>query len=148
MNHMTPRIEELAFGTPEYDASVALRQRWLRDPLGLQFTDEDRADDMAMRHLGYYLGETMVGCVALLPLDERQMRLRQLIVDPGYERRGIGRVLVERSETLAREAGCTQMILYARDTAVGFYDRLGYQSVGEPFLEIGIVHQKMVKRLQ
>jgi predicted GNAT family N-acyltransferase len=39
------------------------------------------------------------------------------------------------------------MVVHARDVAVGFYERLGYQSVGEPFVEIGLPHQTMEKEL-
>ena len=39
------------------------------------------------------------------------------------------------------------MTLHARDTAIPFYKKLGYECVGEPFVEVTILHQAMQKRL-
>ncbi|WP_243677012.1 GNAT family N-acetyltransferase [Secundilactobacillus collinoides] len=35
--------------------------------------------------------------------------------------------------------------LNAQETAVDFYKRLGFKRVGDAFLEVGIVHYRMVK---
>jgi predicted GNAT family N-acyltransferase len=40
------------------------------------------------------------------------------------------------------------MVLNARDTAIPFYLHLGYELVGEPFVEVGIPHRKMRKALR
>jgi len=37
------------------------------------------------------------------------------------------------------------MVLNARKTAVGFYEKLGYEKIGEEFPEINIPHYKMRK---
>jgi predicted GNAT family N-acyltransferase len=53
--------------------------------------------------------------------------------------------MVERSEAIAREHGFTDMILHARESAVPFYERLGYERVGERFEEVSIPHWRMRK---
>ena len=35
------------------------------------------------------------------------------------------------------------MVLHARQTAVPFYERLGYETYGEPFVEVTIPHIAM-----
>jgi len=60
---------------------------------------------------------------------------------------GIGRALVEYSETWARNAGYRRMILHARETAVAFYESLGYQKIGDRFVEVTIHHWAMEKQL-
>ena len=57
--------------------------------------------------------------------------VRQVAVEPACERRGIGSALVERCSSEARDAGCTEVWLNARDDAVPFYERLGYVREGE-----------------
>ena len=37
------RVEEVEFGSSGYEATLALRKRVLRDPLGLEWTDEEKA---------------------------------------------------------------------------------------------------------
>ena len=39
------------------------------------------------------------------------------------------------------------MILHARETAVVFYEKLGYSSLGDQFEEVTIPHWAMEKRL-
>lgn len=131
----------------EYWATVALRERWLREPLGLRFTDEELAGEGDSRHLACYVGEELVGCALLRPVDAERMRMRQLVVRPDFQRQDLGTALVERSEEVARRSGFRVMVLHARDTSVGFYERLGYRRTGEQFIEVTIPHRTMIKSL-
>jgi len=115
--------------------------------LGLCFTDQELAADAHSRHLAAYLADELVGCVVITPIDARTMRMRQLIVRPDRQKQGVGKALIERAETIAREAGCNQMVLHARAAAIGLYQRLGYHGVGEPFIEVTIPHQAMEKAI-
>jgi ribosomal protein S18 acetylase RimI-like enzyme len=140
-------IIEVAHGSAEYWATVDLRQRWLRDPLGLRFSEEELAGEVDSRHLACYVGDELVGCAVLRPEDPRRVRMRQVVVRPDVRRQGIGTALVEHSEMLARRLGFPQMVLHARAMAIEFYERLGYRKVGEPFVEVTIPHWGMVKEL-
>jgi GNAT superfamily N-acetyltransferase len=73
--------------------------------------------------------------------------MRQLAVVPELQKRGIGTALVEYSEDLARKAGYRRMILHARETAVAFYEKLGYSRLGDRFEEVTIPHWAMEKHL-
>jgi predicted GNAT family N-acyltransferase len=50
-------------------------------------------------------------------------------------------------ESRAREAGYERVRLAAQVPVVGFYERLGYEVVGETFEDAGIPHRSMVKSL-
>jgi predicted GNAT family N-acyltransferase len=39
------------------------------------------------------------------------------------------------------------MTMHARETAVEFYEKYGYEKVGEQFIEVTVPHWEMVKRL-
>ena len=71
--------------------------------------------------------------------------MRQVAVDESYQSKGIGRALVEYCEQVARDEQFTEIILHARETAVAFYLKLGYEVYGEPFIEVGIPHRNMRK---
>jgi GNAT superfamily N-acetyltransferase len=152
MNHSpwnSPRqaICEVAYGSPEYWATVALRNMILRQPLGLQFTEEEREADKKYHHFACYLDGRLAGCLVLCPREGGDVQMRQVSVVAEWQGQGIGTALVEYTETWAREAGYRRMILHARDAAVGFYEKLGYAKVGEPFVEVSIPHWAMEKRL-
>lgn len=58
-------------------------------------------------------------------------KIRAFFVDPAHARRGIGRALLERSETEAMSAGFSMFELMATLPGVRLYEKFGYQA-GEP----------------
>jgi len=137
----------IGHGTPDYREAVALRRRVLRLPLGLDFLPEQLAAEDADLHLGAFEGDRLVGCLLLTDRGDGVVQMRQVCVDPDRQGSGVGAALVRESEAEARRRGHRRMMLHARDRAVGFYRRLGYQEVGEPFVEVSIPHQEMVREL-
>jgi predicted GNAT family N-acyltransferase len=140
-------LRELSWGTPDYDASVVLRSHVLRQPLGLYPGPEERPAEAKLRHLGAFDGERLVGCLMLEDKGEGRVRMRQVAVDFEHQRRGVGSKLVAFSERVARGAGFREMVLNARETAVPFYERHGYEKHGEPFSEVTVTHFAMSKPL-
>jgi len=141
-------ILQVAFGTPEFDEMLALRYKVLREPLGLDFTAEQIAAEFDSIHLACYDAEWgLHGCLTLLPLGDGEVKMRQVVVAERSQRQGIGKMLVDAAEDLARRRGFTRMVLHARETAVPFYKKLGYFAAGELFFEVGIPHFEMQKDL-
>lgn len=134
------------FATPEYDEAIALRYAVLRKPLGLTFTPEQLAEEWADTHLAAFLDSgKMVGILVLSVIDEETLKMRQVAVAAEMQGKGVGAALVEQAEIAAQDARYKKMVLNARETAVPFYLRLGYQTVGERFEEVSIPHFKMEK---
>jgi predicted GNAT family N-acyltransferase len=140
-------VRELTWGSPEYDASVVLRSRVLRQPLGLYPGPEERPAEAKLRHLGAFDGQRLVACLMLEDKGEGRVKMRQVAVDFEHQRRGVGSQLVAFSERVAREAGFREMVLNARETAVPFYERHGYEKHGAPFVEVTVPHFAMSKTL-
>jgi predicted GNAT family N-acyltransferase len=140
-------LRELTWGSPDYDASVALRSHVLRHPLGLYPGPEERTLEAKLRHLAAFDGERLVGCLMLEDKGEGRMKMRQVAVSFEHQRRGVGSELVAFSERVASEAGVREMILNARETAVPFYEQHGYEKHGEPFVEVTVRHFAMSKAL-
>jgi YbgC/YbaW family acyl-CoA thioester hydrolase len=59
----------------------------------------------------------------------------------------LGRQVLQALTEAARARGDHELMLHAQRSAEGFYERLGYQRRGEPFLEAGIAHVEMFTRL-
>lgn len=138
----------VVFGTPEFDEMLALRYKVLREPLNMDFTVEQIETEYDSQHLACYSsGWTLLGCLTLLPIGENEVKMRQVVVAPEAQGRGVGRLLVEESELWARMKGYGKMEMHARETAVPFYKKLHYHTVGERFLEVGLPHFKMEKKL-
>ena len=138
---------EIKHGTDEYVQTVALRDEILRKPLGLEFCPKELAEENDSFHLVCRQDNMLAACVVLKPLPGQQIRMRQLSVRKALQGKGFGRLLVSFSESFAKDRGYREMILHARESAVGFYDKMGYQREGDRFFEVTLPHYAMRKRL-
>ena len=77
----------------------------------------------------------------------KTLRLRQMAVVSGLQGKGIGKVLTQFAENIARDRGYTKVMMHARKTAIGFYKKLGYRKSGDEFEEVTIPHYVMEKDL-
>ena len=137
----------LHHGTKEYEDTLVLRNEVLRKPLGLSYDPRELAEEDDSFHIATRLEGKVVACLVLKPLDERCIKMRQLAVRESFQGKGFGRELVNYAESFAKERGYSEIVLHARETARGFYDKLGYTSEGESFLEVGLPHVAMGKKL-
>lgn len=135
--------------TPDEFAQY-FRIRWqtLRAPWGEpEGSEKDEREDETL-HRAAFRGDEIVGVARIQKnsIDEAQIRYMGVVEEcRGY---GIGRLLVESLEEAAREKGFKQIILDARENAVGFYIVLGYEVVGESYLLFeSIQHYRMKKQL-
>jgi ElaA protein len=60
---------------------------------------------------------------------------------------GIGAALMAALESEAAAAGLAEVKLNAQESAIPFYERLGYEGVGPRFHEAGIPHRAMRRTL-
>ena len=141
-------VREIAFPSAEYASALALRRQVLREPLGLVYSAADLAGDAGEVMLAAFDDDGhVVGILHLRPLEEGRAKMRQVAVAPELQGQGVGRLLVGAAETCARERGWQELTLAARQTAIAFYERLGYETYGEPFVEVTLPHRHMRKRL-
>jgi ribosomal protein S18 acetylase RimI-like enzyme len=134
-------------GTKEYKQMVQLRNDILRKPLGLNFTAEELEKEKEEILIGAFEEEKMLGCCMLITTDPTTVRLRQMAVLNNLQGKGIGRALMQFAENIARDRGFRKITMHARKTAVGFYEKLGYQVEGEQFEEVSLPHFIMQKVL-
>ena len=134
-------------GTKEYKQMVALRNEILRKPLGLNFSQEEldrEKDDVLM---GAFEDDKLLGCCLLTKIDSTKVRLRQMAVPNSMQGKGIGKALMIFAENIARDLGYKVLLMHARKTATGFYQKLGYNISGNEFVEVTVPHFVMEKNL-
>lgn len=141
------KIRVIEFGSPEYSQEVSLREKVLREPLGLRFSSEELNRESSEIHIAAFDENIIKGCLLLRPDKDKHMKMRQVAVSPDRQGAGIGKLLVHFAEEWAKENGIVEFELNARETAVAFYLSLGYELVGEPFIDLGIPHRKMRKSI-
>ncbi|GAO41675.1 GNAT family N-acetyltransferase [Flavihumibacter petaseus] len=135
-------------GSPEYNQMIRLRDDILRRPLGLSFSQDELDKEKEEILIGAFEEEKMLGCCMLVREEGGTARLRQMAVSNNLQGKGIGRALMIFAENIARDRGFRRLTMHARKTAVGFYERLGYEVTSEEFQEVTIPHFVMEKRLR
>ncbi|QCR23715.1 GNAT family N-acetyltransferase [Pontibacter sp. SGAir0037] len=121
-----------------------LRQPW-NQPAGSERVDDDATAIHAM--LLNDAGEALGICrLHLNSPEEGQLRFMGIRADMQGQR--LGDLLMQHLESKARELGATYITLQARENAVNFYRRNGYEVVEKTYLLFNsIQHYKMLKQL-
>ena len=135
-------------GSVEYRQMIRLRDDILRRPLGLSFSQEELDKEKEEILIGAFEDDKMLGCCMLVKEDPRVIRLRQMAVSNNLQGKGVGWALMQFAENIARDRGFYTLMMHARKTAVGFYERLGYEITGSEFEEVTIPHFVMEKKLR
>jgi ribosomal protein S18 acetylase RimI-like enzyme len=143
----TLSIKVVEHNSDSYRETVNLRDKILRQPLGLIYTPEQLGAESDSIHVACYLQDELVGCLILKPDGPQNLKMRQVAVSDKHQGLGIGRALVDFSEEFARENGYGKITMHARETAAGFYLKLGYEVEGEAFEEVTIPHRSMFKKI-
>jgi predicted GNAT family N-acyltransferase len=71
----------------------------------------------------------------------------RMAVLPAWRGRGVGAAILEALLARAAERGVARTVLNAQTHACGFYARFGFRQVGGEFMEAGIPHVTMERRL-
>ena len=140
-------LKQIDHGTKEYLQMIKLRKEILRQPLGLSFSPEELAREKEDILIGAFDDDEMLACCLLTKMENKALRLRQMAVQNNLQGKGIGASMMNFAELVARDKGYKKLIMHARKTALGFYEKLGYKVVGDEFIEITIPHFVMEKKL-
>jgi len=141
-------LKQIDHGSKEYEQMIKLRFEILRKPLHLDFSKEELEKEKHDILIGAFEDDKMLGCCLLTKVDKHCVRLRQMAVQNNLQGKGIGASLMNFAENVARDHGYKRIIMHARKTATGFYEKLGYTVTGKEFIEISIPHVVMEKKLR
>ena len=140
-------LKQIDHGSKEYGQMVTLRNEVLRRPLGLSFEPDELAREKEDILIGAFDEDDMLACCLMTKIDGKSLRLRQMAVQNNLQGKGIGASMMNFAETVARDKGYKKLVMHARKTALGFYEKLGYKTVGEEFEEVTLPHYVMEKKL-
>ncbi len=130
----------------ERDAALALRHRVFCEEQGVARDLEADGRDGEALHVVAVSDGAVVGTCRLV-LDGDTAKLGRMAVEPEARGRGIGAALLAGAEREARAVGAQRIALHAQAGARDLYARGGFVERGEIFVEAGIEHVLMEKRL-
>ncbi|HVT78649.1 MAG TPA: GNAT family N-acetyltransferase [Acidimicrobiales bacterium] len=129
-----------------------LRRDVLRRGVGTPNVHYPQDDDVRSFHLGVFAEQVLVAVASFTPAPTPHRpgadawQLRGMAVADAQQRRGVGAALIADAKTRVAAAGATVLWCNARDTALGFYERLGFTVYGDGFAtaDTGLPHHVMV----
>ena len=139
--------------TPKTDNQISkyyhFRWQMLREPLRLpEGSERDEYDEMSHHKMIVDgRGRPMaIGRLYITPDNEAQ--IRYMAVKPNRRDKGLGSLILVALESYARQEGVKRLVCNAREEAISFYSKNGFESQGELSDQIGKNrHQQMVKQL-
>jgi len=148
MNQADPLLQPFRVELVEFQQALA-ELRGVRDEV---FVDEQRVpvelehdalDPLCTHVIARLLDGTPIGTGRLTP----ERHIGRMAVRAPWRGRGVGDALLLALVEQARLRGWPDVHLNAQVSAIGFYERHGFQPEGERFIEAGIEHQAMRRAL-
>ena len=132
----------------EFKAYYRLRYEVLRKPWGQPAGSEADPTDDSSIHAMILTGEQAAGVCRLHFNNPEEAQIRYMGVDESFRGKGLGAAMLKYLETKAIQRGAERIILHARENAISFYRKQGYEITGKSYLLFNsIQHYKMEKVL-
>jgi len=106
----------------------------------------DEHDKEAL-HMVVKDGQEVIGSARVQFLTDNQAKLERMAVLKRYRRKGIGKEMLLFLDTVWKDKQVQQVIVHAQLEVVPFYKLCGFNEMGLPFQEAGIIHIKMRKQV-
>ncbi|TVR77737.1 MAG: GNAT family N-acetyltransferase [Chitinophagaceae bacterium] len=146
-NQLKLNFKQIEHNSVDYWKAVELRDKVLRKPLGLEFSEKELMEEHTQIHYAAFYQNELIACLSLVPLDHSRIKMRQVCTHPDFSGKGVGRQLAKFTEQKLSELGYKTIECNARKTAVSFYEKMNYKVISDVFYEVGIEHFKMEKSL-
>lgn len=102
--------------------------------------------DAEFMHFCLYDDGSLIGC-ARGDVNGRFLHVGRVAVKSHLRNKGYGKQLFEHIEQYAKSIKVSAIELGAIETAVGFYEKAGFHTVGDFYSEAGWPHINMVKNI-
>jgi GNAT superfamily N-acetyltransferase len=118
-----------------------LRHRVLRNGFPESSVHTERDDDPSTVHLAAFAGDDVIGVITMFPepFPEEPERtaehFRWMAVDEARRGSGAGKALLRHAATISRDGGFDLMWANGRETALGFYERLGFRVTDSGYVD-------------
>lgn len=105
----------------------------------------DEYESESIHLIGYDNGQP-VATARIRPINETTVKIERVAVMKSHRGQGMGRMLMQAVESLAKDEGLCSYYECPRH-AIPFYESLNFKMRGNIFLEEGIEHIEMTKKL-
>ena len=119
--------------------TIIVRHPILRPGRPIESCHFDGDDLLSTSHFGLFLENQLAGVISAFKAQnklfskENQYQIRGMAVLSEFQKKGFGEALLEYCENEIRLKSGNLIWFNARETAIGFYEKSGYEILGDPF---------------
>ena len=122
-----------------------LRKPWDKS----ESTTKDETENSSLHFLVKNEKGQSVGTGRMQINSEEEAQVRSMAVLDTYKGKGIGSLILNHIEQLAKEKGIKHIVLDARENAINFYEKNGYTIIEKSYLLFETIqHYKMKKIIE
>ena len=143
----TTAVAPIDRGVGTLTAAFAIRRAVFVAEQGVDSSLEWDAAETEATHLLLVVNDRPVGTARARLIDDSTVKAERVAVRRSARGEGWGRRLMNAVEAVGADADASHCVLHAQQRVEGFYDKLGYRTVSEPFEEAGIPHVQMERSL-
>lgn len=111
---------------------------------GFKEEDEWTDDETKFKHISLYKKNELIAYARYIKEGDRA-HIGRVVVKKEYRNKQYGRLILSYAEFEAIKDGITKFILGSQLQAVKFYEKSGYEKIGETFLDAGASHYHMIR---
>lgn len=131
----------------ELEDAFFVRQKVFVDEQDVPVHLEMDEHDQSAVHFVAYDDEMPIGAGRIREPEPGVAKVERVCILPQYRGKHLGNLMMETMESYAKEANLTTVKLNAQSYAVPFYEKLLYQITSPEFMDAGIPHRAMQKKL-
>ncbi|MCU7554531.1 bifunctional GNAT family N-acetyltransferase/hotdog fold thioesterase [Alteromonas sp. ASW11-19] len=140
---VTPKTEQ------EFDAYFHFRWEYLRQPWNFPPGSEKDEYEQVAEHRMIVDGQNqVVACGRVHMNTAEEAQIRHIAVHADHQRKGLGQMMLDALENVAREQGAIRAVTNSREGSIPFFTGCGFVVEREAPNELGLLkRQQMVKKL-
>ncbi|NEU73298.1 GNAT family N-acetyltransferase [Hassallia byssoidea VB512170] len=144
MSDLVIRLADLSF---EFSQIKAIRKIVFQEEQGVEEDLEFDGKDEICDHLIAFLDDKAVGTARIRYLDDKTVKIERLAVLSTARGQGIGKKIINEALLIIANKKIPEVVINAQEYVKNLYYKLGFAEEGEIFIEAGIPHVKMRKKL-
>lgn len=121
--------------------------RWvqLRKPWGYPEGSEKDEYETVSEHrvIKDHKGE-VVGCGRVHLNTAEEAQIRHIAVREDYRRKGVGQMVLDTLEIVAKDMGAERAVSNSRETSIAFFESAGFKIIDDAPVELGTVQRKQM----
>lgn len=126
-------VELIKYNSREYQQACQLRYKLFFAEHNLPWDVVQDPQQAEYCHVAILIKDCVVAYGQLARHNNGIYQICQMVVQPAYQGQNMGRQILLTLIELAKQENAIAITLNARLTAVGFYQKLGFQTYGTPF---------------